>query len=208
MALKLAPAIEVSLIVYTWPLLLALYVANSNTRLYALIGGSLGFIGISFIILSDNPLAMNKQGFYGYLLSLVAALIWASYSWFLSRSKGSVDDIGWLSVAVSLSALVAHLSLEPSSWQLSVNQWSGVLLLGLGPVGGAFYLWDLGLKNGNKTLLASLSFSAPLISSVLLALAGYNKWSTDILIALGFVLIGAIIANKKPSVSRKTASLK
>ena len=70
-------------------------------------------------------------------------------------------------------------------------------MLGLGPVGGAFYLWDIALKKGNQQLLASLSFSTPLISSVILAIAGFNAWSANIIIALALILSGAIIANMK-----------
>lgn len=197
MALKFAPVIEVSLIVYLWPLLLAILVANKQNRFRALIGGSVGFIGIAFIIIGNGELSLNNEYRIGYLLAAICAIIWGCYSWFLSTSNNEVEDIGWLSAAVSLLALIAHWQLETSSWGFSLSEWAGILLLGLGPVGGAFYLWDMSLKNGNKQLLASLSFTTPLISSVILAIAGFNSWSINIIIALGLVLAGAIIANMK-----------
>lgn len=201
-ALKLAPAIEVSLIVYAWPLLLALFVANKQTRLYALLGGSLGFIGISTIITGGKELTINNAHFYGYLLALICALIWSTYSWFISKNSSKVDDIGWLSFVVAICALLVHWQIEPSHWNFSLSQWAGIVLLGLGPVGGAFYLWDIGLKQGNKSLLASLSFSAPLISSVILAMVGLNQWSFNIASALFLILLGAVIVNKKPKTIR------
>ena len=76
-------------------------------------------------------------------------------------------------------------------------QWLGILLLGLGPVGGAFYLWDFGLKKGNKQLLASLSFFTPLLSSVLLSLAGLHDWSINIIIAVVLIMLGAAVSNSK-----------
>ncbi|UTV30627.1 DMT family transporter [Photobacterium atrarenae] len=195
LALRRAPAIDVSLIVYIWPLLLALFVANRQTVLKALAGGILGFIGIALIITGDSSLALDQAHWTGYLLAMCCAFIWSSYSFYLSRSDNSVEDIGWLSAAVAILALLAHLGLESGQWQLSGTEWLGALLLGLGPVGGAFYLWDIGLKRGNKSLLASFSFSAPLISSVLLALAGINDWSMNIIIALGLIFTGALINN-------------
>ncbi|MEJ2766287.1 EamA family transporter [Photobacterium sp. MCCC 1A19761] len=195
LALRQAPAIDVSLMVYIWPLLLALFVANRQTAGRAMIGGCLGFIGIALIILGDGSLALDQAHWTGYLLALCCALIWSGYSWYLSRSDNSVEDIGWLSAAVAILSLLAHLGLENGHWELSGTEWLGALLLGLGPVGGAFYLWDLGLKRGNKSLLASLSFSAPLISSVLLALAGLHSWSMNIVIALGLILTGALVNN-------------
>ena len=197
MALKFAPVIEVSLIVYLWPLLLATLVANKQSRFRAFIGGSLGFIGIAFIIVGNGELTLNSEYHIGYLLAVICAVIWGSYSWFLSTSNNDVEDIAWLSAAVALLALIAHWLFETSNWSFSLSEWGGILLLGLGPVGGAFYLWDIALKKGNQQLLASLSFSTPLISSVILAIAGFNAWSANIIIALALILSGAIIANMK-----------
>lgn len=198
LALKSAPAIEVSLIVYTWPLLLTLFVASAHTRLSAIGGGLLGFVGIVFIVLGSDSLNLDNRYLVGYLLSIVCAVIWSSYSWFLTRSKSHVDDVGWLSLAVAVLALISHFVFEPNQgkWQLSLLEWLGVVLLGLGPVGGAFYLWDIGLKRGNQILLASLSFGTPLISAIVLAVAGLNAWSMNIIVALLLILLGAIVANK------------
>ncbi len=196
MALKFASAIEVSLIVYSWPLLLTLFVSTRNTRISALIGGLLGFLGIAFIVLKDSQISLEQEYVWGFLLAIICSCIWSSYSWFLTGSKNDVEDVGWLSLAVSILAFIAHLQFETGNWELTWQQWGGVILLGLGPVGGAFYLWDMGLKYGNKTLLASLSFSTPVLSSFILSAAGLNMWSYNIVIAMTLIAVGAIIANK------------
>ena len=195
LAIESAPAIEVSLIVYIWPLLLSVLVANKTNKLAALVGGVVGFIGISFIILSSPNNAEVKPTSIGYLLAACCALIWTVYSFVLTKSQSKVEDIGWLSLAVALLALVAHLALEPSFSTYSLTHCFGILLLGLGPVGGAFYFWDYGLKFGNQKLLASLSYFTPLFSSIWLALAGLNTWSEHIVLSLALILIGALITN-------------
>ncbi len=213
MALKLAPAMEVSLIVYLWPLLLTVFVAQQGARLTAFIGGGIGFVGIALLILSkDNAEAANSdfsiaEQTLGYVLAFSCAGIWSGYSWYLSKVPGKVEDIGWLSLAVAGFSLLAHLTLEPVNWQLSANEWLGALLLGLGPVGGAFYLWDIGMKRGNQTLLASFSFAAPLITAISLVIAGVSDWSLEILIALGLVMLGAGIANRKGKLQEKQDSV-
>lgn len=200
MALRHGPVLEVSLIVYLWPLLLALAVAQPNRRLKALLGGGLGFIGVFGLIANGQSVVLEGQFILGYSLAGLCALIWAGYSWFSSvsgcQSKEQVDDIAWLSLVVAGFSLVAHWQLETTVWQLSALEWIGVLLLGLGPVGGAFYLWDIGLKKGNPSLLASLSYAAPVISSLALLFAGMTKGSLMILVALLFILVGGLIANK------------
>jgi len=124
-------------------------------------------------------------------------LIWSGYSYFQSHSNNSPDDIGWLSIAVACLSLLVHVQFETSNWQFNNAQLLAVVLLGIGPVGGAFYLWDISLKKGNKKLLASLSYCTPLISAIVLSIAGLNYWSANILISLAFILVGGIISNQK-----------
>ncbi|MGO2130474.1 MAG: DMT family transporter [Pseudoalteromonas prydzensis] len=197
MALKYAPLIEVSLIVYLWPLLLGVFVAQSKHKINAILGGLVSFIGIVFLISDGSGFAVDSQYFLGYLFAASCALLWSSYSWLMTRFDNHVDDIGWLSLYVAILALLAHIFFEQTVTGFSLSQAVGILLLGLGPVGGAFYLWDIALKRGNKTLLASLSFLTPLLSTLLLVLAQQIHFSWSILIALAFVFTGAAISNYK-----------
>ncbi|WP_116473477.1 DMT family transporter [Zobellella maritima] len=204
-ALKWAPALEVSLIVYLWPLLLSLLVAGRGRRHLAGLGSLLGFGGVAVLIAPSGDAGPSNAGLVGYGLALCCALIWAGYSWYLSRTKGKAEDIGWVSLAVALLSLLVHLATEQGHWPLSAREGLGALLLGLGPVGGAFYLWDRGLKQGNRPLLASLSFGTPLLSSVVLVLAGINDWRPATIAALMLVMLGAGVANLRP---RRSAMLK
>jgi drug/metabolite transporter (DMT)-like permease len=194
-ALRHAPAIDVSIIVYLWPLLLTVLVAKKRQRSLAILGGSIGFTGIIVLVSKNASISINETTYVGYLLALICALIWSSYSWYLSKSKNHVDDIGWLSIAVAIFAIAAHFIFEDTKTSMNLSEWMGILLLGVGPAGGAFYLWEYGLKHGNTRLIASCSFAAPLISSVVLSLAGLNPWSIQIIISLLMILLGAYLCN-------------
>jgi len=196
MALKQAPAIEVSLISYIWPMLFALFISTRANIIKSFIGSLMGFVGIYFIIFDSEGLQFNQAYLLGYVLAACCALIWSGYSYFQSHSNNSPDDIGWLSIAVACLSLVVHFQLETSHWKFSNEQLLGIIFLGIGPVGGAFYLWDISLKKGNKKLLASLSYCAPLISASVLSIAGLNSWSSNILISLVFILVGGVISNQ------------
>ena len=195
MALKYAPLIEVSLIVYLWPLLLGVFIANSCSRINAIIGGFVGFIGIVLLVTDGSGINISSQNSFGYLFAASCALLWSSYSFLMTRFDNHVDDIGWLSLYVALLALLAHLYFEPTQLNFSSAESIGVILLGMGPVGGAFYLWDSALKRGNKSLLASLSFLTPLLSTVMLVFAEQISFSWSVVVALVFVLAGAAISN-------------
>ena len=194
-AIRQAPAIEVSLIAYLWPLLLGIFVANAGNRLLALAGGAIGFAGTAILLLNNGDVEFEARHVSGYLLAATCALIWSGYSWFLSASHSNVDDIGWVSLAVAMLTLVFHGFTEVTNWDLTTGQWLSALLLGLGPVGGAFYLWDIGMKQGNRALLASLSFTTPVISSIALFVFDFSPLNTAVLTALSLILTGALVAN-------------
>ncbi|WP_137167365.1 DMT family transporter [Salinimonas lutimaris] len=195
MAIRYAPPVEVSLIGYLWPLLLGIYVAPQGLRLFALAGGLLGFAGSVFLVLSGESLSADMQYLPGYLLAFTCALIWSGYSWFLSRSHSEVEDIGWVSLLVAVLSLIAHLWLEQTQTSWTASELCNALLLGLGPIGGAFYLWDIGMKNGDQSLLASISFATPVISAVALYAAGFSPLSTAVIVAVSLILSGALITN-------------
>jgi len=76
-------------------------------------------------------------------------------------------------------------------------EWLGVIGLGLGPVGAAFFTWDYGTKHGDIQVLGALAYGAPLISTVVLVIFGKGEatWA----VAGGCVLIvgGALLASKQ-----------
>jgi drug/metabolite transporter (DMT)-like permease len=61
-------------------------------------------------------------------------------------------------------------------------------------VGLAFYLWDIGCKRGNIQLLGTLSYAAPLISTIVLVAAGEATPSWSLLLAAVLITGGALIA--------------
>jgi len=90
--------------------------------------------------------------------------------------------------------LPLHLVFEETIWPTTPLAWGGVVALGLGPVGLAFYLWDIGVKRGDIQLLGTTSYAAPLLSTLVLVLAGLAQASQTLLIAAGMITIGALIA--------------
>jgi drug/metabolite transporter (DMT)-like permease len=65
-----------------------------------------------------------------------------------------------------------------------------LVVLGLGPLGGAFYLWDFALKNGDPQRIGLLSFLTPLLSTTLLLLVT-GRELTWLLFLSGVLIIGA-----------------
>ena len=68
--------------------------------------------------------------------------------------------------------------------------------LGVGPVGAAFYAWDIGMKRGDIRVLGAASYATPLLSTAFLILAGFARPSADIAIAAVLIAGGGLIAAK------------
>jgi len=64
----------------------------------------------------------------------------------------------------------------------------------LGPVGLAFYTWDIGVKRGDIQMLGTASYAAPLLSTLALVLAGVAAASLSLLLAAALIATGAALA--------------
>ena len=70
------------------------------------------------------------------------------------------------------------------------------LALGIGPTGGAFYLWDHAVKRGDIRALGALSYATPILSTGLLIVLGLAAPSGTLLVATLLVTAGAVLASR------------
>jgi len=78
----------------------------------------------------------------------------------------------------------------------NATQWAAVLGLGLGPVGLAFFLWDIGVKRGDIAVLGAASYAAPLLSTFILVAAGAAEATPTVAFACLLITAGAALAAK------------
>lgn len=208
-ALRLAPPAQASLVAYLWPLLIVLLsglLPGERLGRAHVAGAVLAFAGAALIVLGRGGDEAGTRPGLGLLLAAGAALTWAAYS-VLSRRLGRWPTVG---VAVycggtALLSLGAHLVWEEPAWPDAAG-WLAVLLLGLGPVGAAFFLWDVGVKRGDVQMLGVLSYAAPLLSTLVLVLAGEAEASWRLVLAAGLIAGGAGLAARQGARRRATIS--
>ncbi len=196
-ALRLAPAAEAGLIAYLWPLLIVVFsglLPTERLRGGHVLGAVLGFAGAALIIL-DGDTGLNSAHFTGYLLALLAAFTWAGYS-VLSRMVGTAPtaSVAIFCLATSALSFPLHLMFEETLLPTTTLGWASIAGLGLGPVGFAFYVWDIGCKRGDIQLLGTSSYMAPLLSTLALVLAGIAAPTITLLWAALLITGGALIA--------------
>ncbi|GAB4267714.1 MAG: EamA family transporter [Pararhodobacter sp.] len=195
-ALRLAPPAEAGLICYLWPLLIVLFsglLPGETLRAGHVAGAVLAFSGAALIV--AGGMGAMSGAITGYAVALVAALTWSGYS----LGSRRLDAVPTGAVAVyclitaALSAL-AHLALETTVWPDSGLGWAAVAALGLGPVGIAFFTWDIGVKRGDIQLLGTASYAAPLLSTLILVAAGLANASVTLALAALLITGGAVLA--------------
>ncbi|MEQ8699130.1 MAG: EamA family transporter [Bauldia litoralis] len=197
-ALKTAPPAEAGLIAYLWPLLIVLFsslLPGERLRWFHAAGALMGFAGAALLITGGGALALRAEFALGYGAALVCAVTWSGYS-VLSRRFAEVpsDSVGGFCAVSALLGYLCHFLLEPAGWPTAWSEWAAVVLLGLGPVGLAFFTWDHGVKRGDIRALGAFSYAAPLISTVLLVIFGRAAATAVLALAAALITGGAILA--------------
>lgn len=201
-ALRWAPPAESGLINYLWPLLIVLFssfLPGEHLRRAHLVGALLGFAGVVVVIAGRGAFDARAEHMPGYLCAFVAAFVWAGYS-VLSRRFGQVptDAVAGFCLVTSLLSLVCHLAFETTVWPETATQWLALVALGIGPVGAAFYVWDIGMKQGDIRFLGVASYATPVLSTLLLVVAGYAALTLSLALACGLIVAGALVATLGP----------
>jgi drug/metabolite transporter (DMT)-like permease len=203
-AFTLAPAVEVNLINYLWPLLIVLlspvFLKSFRLGPRHIVGALLGFAG-ALLVVSGGSLKIDSSALPGYMLAAAAALIWACYSLLTKRlppfPTGAVGGFCLISGLLSLGLYYLELrgpGAVPAA-SLSSLDWLFLVLLGLGPMGGAFYAWDAALKRGDPRVIGALSYLTPLLSTVNLVMLGGKKLSPIAGIAMSLIVAGALVGS-------------
>ncbi|MFN3144527.1 MAG: DMT family transporter [Paracoccaceae bacterium] len=196
-ALRLAPPAEAGLIAYLWPLFIVLFsglLPGERLRTGHVLGALVAFGGAALIVARGMG-AVSAEALPGLGLAFLCALTWSGYS-VISRRLGAVptDSVAvFCLISAGLSAL-AHLALEDTAWPATGLGWASMLALGLGPVGLAFFIWDIGVKRGDIQVLGVASYAAPLLSTIILILAGVSPASGTLIVSAVLIAGGAALA--------------
>ena len=197
-ALRHAPPVQANLVNYLWPLGIVLMapVFLPGVRLHAnhVVAALLGFAGAALAISGGRELS---GGFaWGYIPALGSAFIWASYSLLTRRVPAFPSAaIGLFGLVSGVLSLLCHVALE-NPVDLSLHDWTLVLAIGLGPLGGAFYLWDAALKLGDARHIGLLSFLTPLLSTLALLWVRAEAPSGSVLLAAALIVGAAALGSR------------
>jgi drug/metabolite transporter (DMT)-like permease len=200
LALRFAPPAEAGLLNYLWPLLIVLFsslLPGERLAPHHVIGALLGLAGTVTLFAASSGGGFAPGQLPGLIAAFVAAFVWAAYS-VMSRRLKSVptDAVAGFCLATALLATLVHGMVEVTVWPDTPAQWLAIIALGVGPVGAAFYVWDIGMKRGDIRVLGAASYATPLLSTAFLIMAGFAKADANLAISAVLIAGGGLIAAK------------
>lgn len=198
-ALQSSPSVQANLINYLWPLLIVLLAPLFSKKLRlstrVAVGGLMGFLGAALAILSGS--STDSVLYSGYAFAFLAAIIWSTYSLATNRiGSFPTPAVGVFALVAGLLSLAMHFLFEEQV-ALSSYEWLILVLLGLGPLGAAFYFWDYAIKKGNPQEIGLLSFLTPLLSTSLLLIITGQPISWLLGLSAALIVGGSLIGRAK-----------
>ena len=199
-ALRHAPPVQANLVNYLWPLFIVvlapLLLPGLRLRPVHVLAAGLGFAGAGLAILGGRTL--DGAWAWGYAPALASALVWATFS--LGSRRMAQTGQGFPTAALGLFGLISgvlalgcHVWLEPPM-HLSLQDGLLIVVMGLGPLGSAFLLWDRALKLGDPRTIGVLSYLTPLASTLLLIVVTGRPLTVWIGLAALMIVGAALLA--------------
>jgi len=198
-ALQSSPSVQANLINYLWPLLIVLLAPLFSKKLRlstrVVVGGLMGFLGAALAILSGS--STDSVLYSGYAFAFLAAIIWSTYSLATNRiGSFPTPAVGVFALVAGLLSMAMHFLFEEQV-ALSSFEWLILVLLGLGPLGAAFYFWDYAIKKGNPQEIGLLAFLTPLLSTSLLLIITGQPISWLLGLSAALIVGGSLIGRAK-----------
>ena len=172
-------AIEVSLVNYLWPgLTVAMLILFKEIKfnVFVIVGLAISLSGIILIQTGQGALTWSNilsnilENPISYILAFVGATLWSLYCVITKKYSDGHNPISFFFVAISIVLWTKYLW----SHGLSLNVIPEVELTTIGLLGIVsvvmalgYAAWNIGIIKGNITILVTLSYFSPLISTLI-----------------------------------------
>lgn len=194
-------AIELGMVNYLWPsftLALAVILNKQRFSILLIVGLLCAFSGLIWVVSGDNPLTIDglwkniQSNPLSYILAFSGAILWAFYSNLTRLMSGGNNGIVPFFLLTSLALWGQYLFSTPVEWIVNTKSLTLLLITGAA-IGLANAAWTIGMIRGNVTLLATLSYFTPVIStafsSILLSTAlSFSFWQGVMMVTGGSLI--------------------
>lgn len=201
-ALAFAPAAQVVVVTYTWPLLFALVSDVYNRRRPSVVTFFCLLLGLTGVFVMNGGAEMpSGTAWLGYAGGLAAGLSWVVYSLFLQVYERPIapDFPAFFAaggiLALALQWLIFGGMALPRDWPA----YACAALLGVGPYGLGFVAWGHVVRNGNPRVIPVLPYAVPVVAAITLVAAGDTRPSLSLFTGCGLAAMACLSALQQRS---------
>ncbi|MFD1294991.1 DMT family transporter [Lutibacter holmesii] len=200
-AYTLLPAQEAQPLNYTWPIMLVILsipLLQQKINLKSIISIIISFFGVLTISTQGDILGFGFTNFYGALLAISTAVIWALFWIFNTKDKREEIPKLFLNFLFGLMYIfIATISFS----EIKIPTFEGILgasYIGLFEMGITFVLWSKALELSITTAKVSkLIYLVPFLSLIIVYLVLGEKILVSTIVGLVFIVLGILLERVK-----------
>lgn len=194
---------QVVLINYLWPIWMVLFsiiLLDEKVRIWpAAVGAAAGFLGVVMVRGMDT-FSRSPASLLPHAMALVGGMMWSLYSVLLKKWHVPEENNGSTLQFIFCGMLAAIVGIFNGQWKMmgpvtgTTILW--ILFLGIGPIGIAYYCWEIGVRRGSTHLIAVLAYFIPIMSAILIGVLFKRAFSWGLLPGAAMITAGALLSRK------------
>ncbi len=215
LALTTSTALNVTLIVSStpvWMMAVGALVYRERPTRSAVLGAILSLAGVAVVLTRGDPSQLAAVRFVpGDLLMLVAAVVWALYSWLLARPPASIGagarpdwdwagfllvqlvfGVVWAGAFAGVEAMIAPAPIRWSAWVVLA-----LIYVAVGPSLIAYRCWGLAVGSVGPSIAALFGNLTPLFAAVLSALVVGEPPRAFHALAFALIVTGIVVSTRR-----------
>lgn len=211
LALQTSTAINVTLIgasMPIWMLFIGAVFYKVRPTLLQMIGAVVSLVGVVVVLTRGEPASLlTMQVVMGDLLIMLATILWAFYSWMISRPGQSTERqwpwaeflMAQVMIGLMWTLLFDGMEIATGSAFIHLNFWTGALIVfvAIGPSLIAYRCWGLGVSGAGPTVAAFFANLIPLFTALLSAAILGDPPQLFHGLAFGLIVIGILVSSIK-----------
>jgi drug/metabolite transporter (DMT)-like permease len=209
LALQTSTAINVTLIgasMPIWMLFIGAVFYQVRPTLLQLVGAIVSLVGVTVVLTRGDPASLlSMQVVMGDLLIMLATILWAFYSWMISRPGQSTErEWPWaeflmaqVMIGFMWTMLFDGVEIATGYAFIDLNYWTGSLILfvAIGPSLIAYRCWGLGVNGAGPTVAAFFANLIPLFTALLSAAILGDPPQLFHGLAFALIVIGILVSS-------------
>lgn len=196
-----APGMEVLIVQYSWPILVAvlsLIILREKLTTPKVISILLGFLGVFMVLTKGNFSQLKFENLTIDLIVFFGAFVFALFS--VLSKKIEMNDISSLLTIYFLTASVASfisMNIFSEFKSPGLNTITPIVINGFFVNGHSYIFWIKALKIGEASFIAPFVFLTPVLSSIFLIVIFNEPFYTAYLIGMSCVILGGLLNARK-----------